>query len=125
MPHLKSVLEIGAVWLALAAVLGMMIGAFIKAGRGLRRPRVFVVDESTWMAGYDGKSCLKAYLKTYGGEKEYTDEFGDPEELSDEDMQHKKLWDEDAGPPQTFQEALDEMIAKNVEFPTFFASSEY
>jgi hypothetical protein len=79
------------------------------------------------MAGKDAESCVSEFLKSYGGEQEYLDEFGPPVELTAEEMSRMILTDVDepGQPKHTFQEALDEMIKVGVEFPTFFASTEY
>jgi hypothetical protein len=89
--------------------------------------KVFQVDDSTWMAGADAKSCVAEFLKSYGGEQECVDEFGPPTEVTAEEMATMIVTDVDepGQPKRTFQKALNDMIAAGSEFPTFFASTEY
>lgn len=89
--------------------------------------KVFQVDDSTWMAGEDGESCAAEFIKSYGGEQECLDEFGPPVEVTAEGMATMIVTDVDepGQPKRTFQQALDEMVAAGIEFPTFFASTEY
>lgn len=83
--------------------------------------KVFQMNDCDWMAARTKQEATDSYKANFGG-----DEFEDDEaeELDDKEMQHFRFRDED-GTSRTFQDQLEKMIAEGVEFPTFFASTEY
>ena len=88
--------------------------------------KVFQVDEATWMAAETVTEAVTCFIKDYDGDPEAVEEFG-PLELTPEDLERLTIMDDDEPGQwsQTFAAALAQMIANGVEFPTYFASTEY
>lgn len=88
--------------------------------------RVFQMNDCDWMAGESLEACKAEYLKNYwGGSTGREDEaFEDPSEIPAEAMDRMKFCDDD-GSKRTFREELDRLVALGLEFPRFFASTEY
>lgn len=87
--------------------------------------KVFAINDCEWWAGKDLESVKAAFIaQGYGDESS----FDDPHEVVDTEMQRLTYVDDladVASPKSTFREHLDLMIARAVEFPCFFASTEY
>jgi hypothetical protein len=92
--------------------------------------KVFRLNDCDWYAGASIGECVADYVKTVGiAIEEAVDK--DARELTDADMERLKFHDfEDEGESgkvvvRTFKEQLALLIERGVEFPTFFASTEY
>ena len=88
--------------------------------------KIFQVDESTFMAAETVTEAVACYIKDYDGDPEAVEEFG-PVEFTSADLERLTITDVDepGHPTQTFAAALAEMITNGVEFPAYFASTEY
>ncbi len=89
--------------------------------------KVFKVNDYEWWAGADLESTRVAYKEHTGIDPDSDEGFDHPRELSAEELEKKTIhFDEGEQPDQsTFKEYLDELIAKDHEFPCYFAGTEY
>lgn len=94
--------------------------------------KVFQMNDCYWMAGVDAKSCVQSFCENVGCTlEEYQEDHGSggqyPLEISGGDLDQNKLRlvDKPGQPEITFRESLDSMIKNRVQFPQFFASTEY
>jgi len=91
-----------------------------------KKVKVYQLNEYDWWAGYSLESVKKAYIKETGVPEE--EAFMDEGEVSDEAMDRFKYWggeDNLYDYPITFREELQHMIDQGIEFPCFFATTEY
>lgn len=90
-----------------------------------QRIRIFALNDCDWYAGADLESCIQDYLEMTSAARE--DVIENPHELDDEAMDRLVFVDDtgDTTVRRSFREQLDRMIAEGVEFPNFFASTEY
>lgn len=87
--------------------------------------KVFAINDCEWWAGPDIESVKAGFIAAgYGDESS----FDDPHEVPDPEMKRLTFVDDisdENSPKSTFREHLDLMVAQGVEFPCFFASTEY
>jgi len=85
--------------------------------------KIFRLDDYTWYAGRNAEECYKQYSKDVGiPVEELTD---CPEILTQEQMDNLTFFKEGGEKDCSFAEHLEELIGEGVEFPCFFASTEY
>ncbi len=87
------------------------------------KPKVYQINDCDWWAGYGLESTKAAYIEETGVTAE--DAFDEPRELTDEDMMRLQFTGDGESLLISFHEQLDKMISENIEFPCFFASTEY
>jgi len=101
-----------------------------EAGKSPGTVGVYGMDDCTWYAGEGVLAVMSALVKDTGitMDEYYSETLGaEPHRLTDEEMDHMLYYidDDRSGPSRSFRGELDHMIAEGVEFPCFFATTEF
>lgn len=86
--------------------------------------KVYELTEGTWWAAETLEEAVQDAMNTMGLSREDAVD-SDAHELTPEEMEYYRYQDEDEEESITFKAQLERMIAREVHFPCFFATSEY
>ncbi len=89
--------------------------------------KVFQMSDTVWWAGPEIESTKEAFMQHEEiCETEYQELYaGFPVELSESDLDAIDYYDGGSDDLRTFRDELIISVASGIQFPTFFATSEY